>query len=126
MTENSLLQVNFTNALSCYVLATHWADKGGHKLNILPCSTPKLCIYITFHDYMQFSFRLKRLHQPQCANTNCFSNVCTYYNAFSCTTKGQLISKANFKVSICTKKPKKIFLYFCPSHYKWSNQENIR
>ena len=30
--------------------------------------------------------------------------------------KGQLISKANFKVFIWTKKPTKIFLYFCPSH----------
>ena len=30
-------------------------------------------------------------------------------------TKGQLISKADSKLSIWTKKPTKIFLYFCPS-----------
>ena len=30
-------------------------------------------------------------------------------------TKGQVISKANFKVFIWTKNPMKIFLYFCPS-----------
>ena len=29
--------------------------------------------------------------------------------------KGQLISKANSKLQILTKKPTKIFLYFCPS-----------
>ena len=39
--------------------------------------------------------------------------------------KGQLISKANFEVFIWTKKQTKIFLYFCPSLWKWSNQENI-
>ena len=32
-------------------------------------------------------------------------------------TKGQLISKANFKVFIWAKTPKKIFLYFCPSFF---------
>ena len=32
--------------------------------------------------------------------------------------KGQLISKANFKVFISTKKPKKIFMYFCSSFIK--------
>ena len=32
--------------------------------------------------------------------------------------KGQLISKANFKVFIWTKKPTKTFLYFCPSFKK--------
>ena len=33
-------------------------------------------------------------------------------------SKGQLISKANFKVFIWTKKPTKIFLYFCASFKK--------
>ena len=32
--------------------------------------------------------------------------------------KGQLISKANYKVFIWTKKPTNIFLYFCPSFKK--------
>ena len=32
--------------------------------------------------------------------------------------KVQLISKANFKVFIRSKKPTKIFLYFCPSFKK--------
>ena len=33
--------------------------------------------------------------------------------------KGQLISKADFTVFIWTKKPTKIFLFFCPSTLKW-------
>ena len=33
----------------------------------------------------------------------------------SLNAKGQLISKANSKLFIWTKKPMKIFLYFCPS-----------
>ena len=42
--------------------------------------------------------------------------------------KGQLISKANFKVFIWTKKPTKINLYFCPSFKKplrsgWNKRE---
>ena len=35
-------------------------------------------------------------------------------------SKVQLISKTNFKIFICTKKPIKIFLYFCPSLKKLS------
>ena len=34
------------------------------------------------------------------------------------SSKGQLISKANFKVFIWTVRPTKIFLYFCPSFKK--------
>ena len=38
-------------------------------------------------------------------------------------TKGQLISKVYSKPFICTKKPMKICLYFCPSLQNWTNQE---
>ena len=38
-------------------------------------------------------------------------------------SKGQLISKANSKLFIWTKKTEKISLYFCPSLKKWWNQE---
>ena len=38
--------------------------------------------------------------------------------------KGQLISKADLKVFIRTKKPTKIFLYFGPSSLKWVKSKN--
>ena len=51
----------------------------------------------------------------------------TYYKSTSAYSKGQLILKGLFKLfSFPPKKRTKIFLYFCPSLYKWSNQENIR
>ena len=39
--------------------------------------------------------------------------------SFQCVVKGQLISKAKFKVFIWTKYRTKIFLYFCPISLKW-------
>ena len=48
--------------------------------------------------------------------------ICTFF--LTLLLKGQLISKANSKLFTSTKKPTKIFLYFCPSLQKWSNQEN--
>ena len=43
------------------------------------------------------------------------SDFWTFRRLWYCYVKGQLISKGLFKVSICTKKCTKIFLYFCPS-----------
>ena len=40
------------------------------------------------------------------------------HSAAAAVTKGQIISKSNFKVFIWTKKWTKIFLYFCPSFRK--------
>ena len=41
------------------------------------------------------------------------------FNSVVLSAKGQLISKAKFKVLIWTKKGTKIFLDFCPSSLKW-------
>ena len=64
-------------------------------------------------------------HSPVLTFHRNLNFLCTGEPKFSLTkisnvvsSKGQLISKANFKVSIWNKRPMKIFLYFCASFKK--------
>ena len=80
-----------------------WCNFFRNRLFLFPLF-PKYIQYLYFLIYILFKLLGASCRLPY-----------VWYYLLCPHAKGQLISKANSKLFIWTKKPTKIFLYFCPS-----------